>query len=610
VVRTTGVIADNAVDLLRCEYIASVVTSSAANYGNVTIIDTVRSTAPQQGRQASERINCKAQRRLELFNASTGTFATGVFTATRSAAQYAMYLLTKRGKVNLSLINYTELFDAEPEGVLSQFDYSNDTFNVGLRERISVCLNAARMYQYMQGSVWRFGRDEEKPVRSFVVNMRTLVPQSYKMNERITVTNDFDSVEIKYVDAATNSPAYIRKRIASNGDIEDGAGLRVDKIELAGCRNAFQAQNRAELEIRKLKTLRRSVRADVLPDIMAVSIGERGGVINPASAIYTSGEVLDIDGTTLTISEPVGASGFIYIVENDGSVSDSVAYTRVSDFVITVSGVTPYVADNFEVQVGSKFVASTINDFAYGDYILVKRGKPDSGWRLPCEFVQYDPSVYAYDSTPEPVEPVPLAMTLGAASTTIDTETCDNVNVSCTASATGGTETYSYTWTKISGSGSITAGAATATATVTFTSVCSSTTQIGTYRCTVSDGVDTVTVDKTFSASNIGVDPAPPLSASPVGGSNTVNNTSCVNVVVIGSVVASGGSGLYTYSWSKLSGNGSITSGTTGDQISVLFTSVCPEELDSGSYRCAVSDGTDTINVDMTFTAENIAPLS
>lgn len=395
--RTSDSLGNNAADLLRVDRIESVTPYSGSNFPDVTIGVFYRRTASQQGRGASTKVNARVTRKLRLFNATTGAFDTS-YTATRAAEQYVMYTLTQ-ASVPLSLINYEELFEAtESLGILGQFDYSFDSYNISLRERVETALNAARCYNYMQGAVWRFGRDEAKAIRTFIINRRNLVPQSFKMSEQLFITNDYDSIELEYIDPVNNTKAYVRRRInETTGAIESGLGLRVDKIALAGCRNEAQAINRAELEIRKLKYINKIVECQVLPDILAANVGERGGVINPANSTFTDGEILEVDGDTLTLSEPVSTDGYIYFVESDGSVSDSLPYTRVSDYVVTATGNAAFAADGYEVQLGSKFIAAQSNDFVYTDYVLKTRGRPDSEWRVPCQLVPYDARVYELD---------------------------------------------------------------------------------------------------------------------------------------------------------------------------------------------------------------------
>src|SRR5690554_2278324 len=396
-VNKASVTAPDDIGLVRCERIESVTKYSVPNFGDATIIHVQRATSAQQGRGASNKISVDCTRKLNIFNPSTGTF--GALAATRAAEQYVMYLLNK-ANVPLSLINHTELFAATNGlGELGYFDFSYDSYNVSLRERVVTALNVARCYHYMQGSIWRFGRDEAKPVRKFVINRRNLVPQTYNEAVELVVTNDYDSVEVEYVDPDTNTKAYIKRRVTAAGVIEEGLGLRADKIKLAGCRNVAQATNRAEMEIRRLARGGRIVSCQVLPDILAVEVGSRGGVVNPASSTYVSGEVLDQNGTTLTLSEPVSSDGYIYLVEADGTVTNAVAYTRIDDYNVTAAGLTASIANGYDVQMGSKFVAAIGNDFAYTDFILRSRGRPDENWRVPCELISYDDSDYAEDAS-------------------------------------------------------------------------------------------------------------------------------------------------------------------------------------------------------------------
>ena len=616
--RTSASLGDNSADLLVLERIESVTPYSGSGFGEVTIIRTTRATAPQQNRGASNKISTLARRKLQLFDPDTGTFA-ATYTHTRSFAQYIMYVLVKLAKVELSNINYQQLFEIEDSldyAELGYFDFSFDDFDIGFKDRLQTALNTARCYYYMVGNKFNFGRDEERSQRVQLFNIRNTVPEQSEQGFSFYRDGEFDSIELQYVDPVTNTDAYIRKRInPTTAAIESGLGESVYEYKLNGCRNYYQALNRAELEIRKILYSWRVVKDTVGAEALSIGVGQRVGWCDINEEDVFNGEVLDQIGDTFTTSEPWTPDGvstyYVYIVASDGNVSNSVVCTQPSGqpYKFTASGLTASLPDGYEIQRGSLYMIAPLTDLAARDYILTKRDKPNERGECRIEMINYDDRMYDGDDILPPAGAISLSAS--AASGSIENESCAAVNgVSSTVTATGGNGTFTFAWTKLSGSGTIASGAATATLTVNFASVCPEETLTGTYRCTVTSGDETATIDVVFSATNTAEDPTPvPLSASGFGGSNAVFNASCVNIVSTGSVVASGGTGSYTYSWAKISGEGSISAGSTTDTMSVLFTSVCPEGFKSGLYRCTVSDGVDSVTVDITYTAENLSPI-
>ena len=178
----------------------------------------------------------------------------------------------------LKILDLDSLYVAMSDvpSTLKQFHYSYDDADISLGQRIATACNAARVGAYRDGQVWRFYREESKPV-TFHFDRRNIAGNAEsQMSFRFQKPNDHDSVRLSYIDPDDNKERHIERKInVGLGTFETGIGERPLEIDLAGCRNTTQAVNRAELEVRRLVYQRRTVSERVLSDGLLVDIGDR-----------------------------------------------------------------------------------------------------------------------------------------------------------------------------------------------------------------------------------------------------------------------------------------------------------------------------------------------
>ena len=140
----------------------------------------------------------------------------------------------------------------------------------------------------------------------------------------------------------------------------------------------------------------------------------------------------------------------------------------------------------------------------------------------------------------------PPAITLTPTQTNL---TCNGVcNGVATVTASGGTGVYTYAWTPSGGTGASATG------------LCANT-----YTCTVTSGPAGCTATQTFNITQ------PPAITATQSQTNILCNGVCTGAA---SVVASGGTGVYTYAWTPSGGTGASATG-----------------LCAGTYTCTITSG-------------------
>lgn len=394
----------SALDLLTLEYIAAV-KFYTPNFGNITLLSTTRRSSQRVNQGASEKVNLLVTRMLRIYDNVTGVYGTD-YVATRRFCDYVFYLLHERMNVPISDINTDELYgitDSLTDEQLGYFDFTFDDKNVSARERLEITCNAARTRYWNEGLLWSFVREEAKPFKTLTFNRRNLKAASASYVQKFSLPMDKDGVSLKYVDPVKNVEKTIYKKIVNNA-ILDGESINPIEITLAGCRNLIQAQNRLNLEIRRLLYQRCKVTDTALADAQMIRIGERCDWVDIYDGDIFDGEVLSVSSNQYLTSErfvpAAGVEYWVYITDADGYPSNSVrAYPRTDGniFGFMADGLTGvFLADN-TVQLGSKYVIASNNDLDASAFTLIGRGRPNEKGECSIELGEYTDLMFEDD---------------------------------------------------------------------------------------------------------------------------------------------------------------------------------------------------------------------
>ena len=394
----------SALDLLTLEYIAAV-KFYTPNFGNITLLSTTRRSSQRVNQGSSEKVNLLVTRRLRIYDNVTGVYGTD-YVSTRRFCDYVFYILHERMGVPIIDINTDELYgitDSLTDELLGYFDFTFDDKNVAARQRLEITCNAARTRYWNEGLLWSFVREEAKPLKTLTFNRRNLKAASASYVQKFSLPMDKDGVSLKYVDPIKNVEKTIYKRIVNNA-ILDGESINPIEITLAGCRNLNQAQNRLNLEIRRLLYQRCKVTDTALADAQMIRTGERCDWVDIYDGDIFDGEVLSVSSNQYLTSErfvpAAGVEYWVYITDADGYPSNSVrAYPRSDGniFGFMADGlVGVFLADN-TVQLGSKYVIASNNDLDASAFTLIGRGRPNEKGECSIELGEYTDLMFEDD---------------------------------------------------------------------------------------------------------------------------------------------------------------------------------------------------------------------
>lgn len=306
----------------------------------------------------------------------------------------------------LQAIN-TELGETSP---LLRFDGSLDDADMSLGERLQYVANTARCIVWRDGTKWTATRDQARPYPELQLDYRNLAAGgdstiSYAAHLPAT----YDGVELEYVDEATQSKkSYIRLNISSGAPVA-GAVSNPKKIKLQGCTTTAQAENRAQLEARRLIYQRVSVSDTALADAGGLGIGALVRWIDPNDFAgddgLQAGEVLAINGNIITPSEPVDwkgqTSGRIMFTGTDGRQvgTTQVCYPSGDGIEVAALPAGVYVRDSAR-QLGSRYafaVGLTQAEMEAAGLYTVTEIRPAADGTVSLSLAQYDSRIYGAD---------------------------------------------------------------------------------------------------------------------------------------------------------------------------------------------------------------------
>jgi hypothetical protein len=293
---------------------------------------------------------------------------------------------------------------------LATFDFTFDDMDVSYDERMDSILQVARCYKWLDGDVYRFGRNEERAYESTTITRRDITnddDRDYSLSYNPQLLENFDSVKVEYVNKATNKKAYVFRKINALGVIVSGSGENPKSLELAGCSEEFNAINRAELEIRTLLYQRFSLTDTMLSSAMFL---DKGAMVLYAEQYNLDGdtfdgEILSIVGDVATTSESLDfISGNSYVINyttTDGSSVGSFSITPIAGelFKFQCASLSQaYVRDSqlgYLVQTGSRYIISTVEELKASRWTVVE--KEARGRNVQLSMVNYDDKIYDFD---------------------------------------------------------------------------------------------------------------------------------------------------------------------------------------------------------------------
>lgn len=294
---------------------------------------------------------------------------------------------------------------------LLRFDGSLDDADMALGRRMQLMADGARCQLWRDGTKWTISRDQAKPFHEMQFDYRNLAARGEsQINYAAHLPASNDGVELEYVDETTQAKkAYVRLNISTGVPVA-GTSKNPKRVKLSGCCTLEQAENRAQLEARRLLFQRVSVTDTALSDAAALGLLSLIRWVDPndfGGDELQAGEVMSIAGSVITTSEPLNwgghTTGRICFTGEDGRrlgpAVECIYLSEQSLQLLSVQGGI-YVADATR-QCGSRYafaVGLTSEEMEAAGLYSVTQVRPSSDGTVSLAFSNYDARIYEGDA--------------------------------------------------------------------------------------------------------------------------------------------------------------------------------------------------------------------
>lgn len=265
----------------------------------------------------------------------------------------------------IDLYGLYSIYESLPDKRLGYFDYTFDDEDVSLGQRIETICNVARVISFWDNGVLTFTREEEKKYPSGTFNRANTTGNGFSLSYDMTMPSGNDGVEIEYVSPKTNKKTYLKYRIEDNKIVNKPA-KNPNKITIHGCRNEYQATDRALLEMDRLIHQRMSISVQTLADGDYVYPGDLIIVADTYDKNQQAGYIVERIGNQFSTNEKVVFDGemFVCITDHLGNTTERFKATPRSDtaygFIADIPNIQLNIYDGMNVQSPSRYVISNI----------------------------------------------------------------------------------------------------------------------------------------------------------------------------------------------------------------------------------------------------------
>lgn len=264
---------------------------SPRSYGNVTTIHSVTKATSAALKLKERKLNMLATR---IYNGSpSSNFADVVM---------SMHLDPHFGRRDLSTIDVDALYAVQqqlldyfgdPRAI--QVGYTFDDSGTTYEEALQTICNTVNVTPYQIGSVLYFWPELPQSASAMQFGHAFKVPDTDKRTRAFAPPKEYTGVQVKYFDHDEKSYLYVTI----------GEETNLNKIDLVACQSKYLATIRANREMNKLRYQRITHECTALSIGLQATPGMRVDMIDNTRMKQHEGVIIDVDGLTLTLSDPV-----------------------------------------------------------------------------------------------------------------------------------------------------------------------------------------------------------------------------------------------------------------------------------------------------------------
>ncbi|MEQ5740680.1 host specificity factor TipJ family phage tail protein, partial [Providencia rettgeri] len=269
-----------------------------------------------------------------------------------------------------------------------------DDEDISLGQRIETICNAARVTAYFDNAVLTFSREQSSEFPMTTFNRSNITGNDMKISYDMSMPSGYDGIELEYVEPVRNKKDYIRFRVDENG-ITEGLSRTPNKIVLQGCRNRYQALDRALLEANRLIHQRTSISLTTLADGGNVYPSDMVLIADTYDSNQQSGYITERKGEIFTTSEKIKFDDemWVYLTDSMGYTTQKFKAEPRNDtefgFIASVpEDIELNLSDGYQKQSPSRYVIATSIELENIKWVITDK-RPLGGERYTITATEY-----------------------------------------------------------------------------------------------------------------------------------------------------------------------------------------------------------------------------
>lgn len=401
----------NASSILRIDEIHSVTVRYNVVHPKDTIITIEKRATKQPTSGSQNKFNAIINRHTISYNMTTRTVDYAL-RPTRSFADAVLHTWLIIGGQPESSIDAYELYSIAqslPDQRLGYFDYTFDDADIALGARVEAICNAATVTAYWEDGILSFVRDQKQAFPVMLFNASNTLVDGYKVSYDMTLPGGFDGVDVQYVNPETNKYEHIFLAVVGDQVVKQQPN-KASKIELAGCRDKYQAMDRAILECRRLIYSRITQSITAVRDGHSVSVGQLVRYSDTFDTNHQDGYIKSRVGNVFTTSERIVFDGNMYVTVSDylGNPTEKVPAYPVPSNDFAFSAAVPDVELNLwgdgETQSPSRYIIAKQNVIDETLWVITEKNPSNDntassgGETASLTMAEYNSEMYDYEN--------------------------------------------------------------------------------------------------------------------------------------------------------------------------------------------------------------------
>ena len=270
-------------------------------FGDVTLLAVKMRATDNLSQRSARMVNCIVTRKLPVWDPAIGwsepqtTRSIAWAFADAARARYGAELADAR--IDLAALHTLDaIWEARGDRFDAVFDQSLTVWEA--LTRIARC---GRALPFLQGGIVRIARDAPRTLPVALFGPRNIVRGSFRVQYVMPGEDTADAVTVTYYSERLWAPDEVTARLAESADTAD----RPATVELFGCTGAEQAMREGLYMAAANRYRRRIVTFRTELEGLIPTYGDLVAITHDLPRWGKGGEVVAVDGRTLTLSEPL-----------------------------------------------------------------------------------------------------------------------------------------------------------------------------------------------------------------------------------------------------------------------------------------------------------------